>query len=130
MTTRRTLLQTGAVASLSFLDLPSLFAAEGVPQSVLELWADFDPRKDPLEVEVIREWKEDGAVFRHVRYFIGTFKGKPARMAAVYGFPEGAKEKLPAVMHIHGGGQRGSESEVTRRTRSRSSTAKPASDAI
>jgi hypothetical protein len=112
MTTRRTLLQTGAVASLSLLDLPSLLAAEGVPQSVVDLWADFDPRKDPLEVEVIREWKEDGAVFRHVRYFIGTFKGKPARMAAVYGFPEGAKEKLPAVMHIHGGGQRGSVSEV------------------
>ena len=112
MTTRRTLLQTGAVASLSLLDLPSLFAAEGVPQSVIDLWADFDPRKDPLEVEVIREWKEDGMVLRHVRYFIGSFKGRPARMAAVYGFPEGTKEKLPAVMHIHGGGQRGSVSEV------------------
>jgi hypothetical protein len=111
-TNRRTLLQAGAVASLSLFDLHSLFAAEGVPQSVAELWADFDPRRDPLEVEVIREWKEDGGVFRHVRYFIGTFKGMPARMAAVYGFPENAKDKLPAVMHIHGGGQRGSVSEV------------------
>lgn len=109
---RRTFIQSGAVASLSLLDLHSLFAAAGVPQSVIALWADFDPRKDPLEVEVIREWREDGGVFRHVRYFIGTFKGKPARMAAVYGFPEDAKEKLPAVMHIHGGGQRGSVSEV------------------
>ena len=52
MTTRRTLLQTGAVASLSLFDLQNFFAAEGVPQSVLELWADFDPRNDPLEVEV------------------------------------------------------------------------------
>jgi len=112
MTTRRTLLQSGALASLSLFDRHSLMAAESVPQSVLDLWADFDPRKDPLEVEVIREWKEDGGVFRHVRYFIGTFKGKPSRMAAVYGFPEEAKEKLPAVMHIHGGGQRGSVSEV------------------
>ncbi|MBI5683656.1 MAG: acetylxylan esterase [Verrucomicrobia bacterium] len=83
-----------------------------IPQSVAELWSDFDPRKDPLETEIIREWKEDGGVFRHVRYFIGTFKGKPARMAAIYGFPDGAKEKLPAVMHIHGGGQRASLSEV------------------
>jgi len=41
-----------------------------------------------------------------VRFLVGTFKGKPARMAAIYGFPDGAKEKLPAVMHIHGGGQR------------------------
>ncbi len=95
--------------SLSFFTLTN--AAEP-PQSVTELWADFDPHKDPLETEIIREWKEDGGVFRHVRYLIGNFKGKPARMAAIYGFPEGAKEKLPAVMHIHGGGQRAFLSEV------------------
>jgi cephalosporin-C deacetylase-like acetyl esterase len=112
ITKRRTILQSGAVASLSLFELHHLFAAESIPQSVLELWADFDPRRDPIETEVIREWKEDGMVLRHVRYFIGSFKGKPARMAAVYGFPEGTKEKLPAVMHIHGGGQRGSVSEV------------------
>ena len=39
-------------------------ASEPVPQSVEELWADFDPRQDPLETEVIREWREDGGVFR------------------------------------------------------------------
>lgn len=83
-----------------------------VPDSVEQLWADFDPRRDPLEVEVIREWREDGGVFRHVRYLIGTFKGKPARMAAIYGFPEKAEGTVPGVMHIHGGGQRGSLSEV------------------
>ena len=110
---RRTFFQTGtAVASVSFFDLQRLLAAEGVPQSVAELWSDFDPRKDPLEVEVIREWKEAGGVFRHVRFLIGTFKGQPARMAAIYGFPEEVKEKLPAVMHIHGGGQRAFLHEV------------------
>jgi dienelactone hydrolase len=83
-----------------------------VPQSVEELWADFDPRRDPLEVETIREWREDGGVFRHVRFLVGTFKDKPARMTAIYGFPEHAGGKVPAVMHIHGGGQRGSLSEV------------------
>ena len=86
-------------------------AAE-VPGSVQELWADFDPRKDALETEVIREWQEDGGVYRQVRYFIGSFKGKPARMAAIYGFPQGVKGKVPGVMHIHGGGQRASLSEV------------------
>ena len=89
-----------------------LTPAADVPGSVAELWADFDPRKDALETEVIREWREGGAVFRHLRYFIGSFKGRPARMAAIYGFPEGAREKLPGVMHIHGGGQRASLSEV------------------
>lgn len=92
----------------------SLMAAD-VPQTVEELWADFDPRKDALETEVIREFKEDGGVFRHVRFVVGTFKGQTARMTAIYGFPEGAKdknEKLPAVMHIHGGGQRAFLHEV------------------
>lgn len=87
-------------------------AAESPPQSVTELWADFDPRKDELKTEVIREWSEDGGVFRHVRYLIGRFKGRPAHMAAIYGFPQGATEKLPAVLHIHGGGQRAFLSEV------------------
>lgn len=89
--------------------------ADEPPQTVEQLWGDFDPRKDPLETEVIRELKEDGAVIRHVRFLVGTFKGKPARMTAIYGFPEAAKdknEKLPAVMHIHGGGQRAFLHEV------------------
>lgn len=94
---------------LAGLDSPS--TAE-VPMCVEELWADFDPRADPLEIELIREWRSDGMVFRHVRFLVGKFKGQPARMAAIYGFPEGAKEKLPAVMHIHGGGQRASLNEV------------------
>ena len=102
-----------SILLLSFILLPWLaLQAVGPPQTVTELWADFDPRKDALETEVIREWKEDGGVFRHVRYLIGNFKGKPARMAAIYGFPKGTNEKLPAVMHIHGGGQRAFLGEV------------------
>ena len=62
------------------------------------MWADFDPRREPLEVEIIREWQEDGGLFRLVRYRIGTFKGQPARMAAIYGFPADTTERLPAVM--------------------------------
>ena len=84
----------------------------GGPRSVEELWADFDPRRDALEVEVIREWREDGGVYRHVRFLVGVFKGVPARMTAIYGFPEERRERLPAVMHIHGGGQRAFLHEV------------------
>jgi dienelactone hydrolase len=91
--------------------LTALHAAE-VPQSVTELWADFDPRTDPLEVTVVRQWKEDGDVYRYVRYLIGSFRGRPARMAAFYGFPAAAQGKVPAVMHMHGGGQRASLEEV------------------
>ncbi|MEZ5304571.1 MAG: dienelactone hydrolase family protein [Verrucomicrobiales bacterium] len=116
MNDRRTFLRSGAAAAASFSlgDPGRVLAAvaEPAPRSVAELWADFDPRRDPVEAEVIREWREDGGVFRHVRYLIGTVQGKPARMVAIYGFPEGAPEKLPAVMHIHGGGQRAFLHEV------------------
>lgn len=96
-----------------FLATVLQLTAADVPQSVTELWADFDPRKEPLESEVIREWKTNGMVLRAVRFRVGTFKGQPARLAAFYGFPEGAKSKLPAVMHLHGGGQRANLDEVT-----------------
>lgn len=86
--------------------------ADDVPTSVTALWSDFDPRRDPLEVEVIREWREDGAVYRSVRFLVGHFKGKPARLAAFYGYPASAAAGLPGVMHIHGGGQRASLDEV------------------
>ena len=117
---RAFLLSSASSAAVPWLGATDAFADDevlqsvphSVPQSVKALWADFDPRNDPLETEILREWTEDGGVFRLVRYLIGHFKGKPARMAAIYGFPEGTKEKLPAVMHIHGGGQRAFLHEV------------------
>jgi pimeloyl-ACP methyl ester carboxylesterase len=74
------------------------------PQSFEALWASYDPCKEPLEVEVLREWEQDGVVLRVLRYHIGVFKGGKAVMAAVYGFPKGGA-KLPGLVQIHGGGQ-------------------------
>ncbi len=92
---------------------PALAAAEQpkAPATVTELWADFDPRKDALDAKTVREWEKDGTVFRYVTYHVGIFKGKPARMAAFFGFPKGAK-KVPGLLHMHGGGQRAFLKEV------------------
>lgn len=87
-------------------------ADQTVPQSVQELWANFDPRQDPLNTQTIREWTEDDGVFRHVRFLVGHFRGAPASMTAIYGFPRQRYGRLPAVLHIHGGGQRGFLHEV------------------
>jgi hypothetical protein len=87
--------------------LLALFAASAfgaVPQNLDELWAGFDPRKEPLAVEVLKEWEQDGAVCRVVRYQVGVFKGAPSKVAAFYVFPKG-KTKLPAILEMHGGGQ-------------------------
>ena len=83
----------------------SLPPLKKVPQNVTGLWAGYDPQKEPLRTEVVREWEEDGVVVRYLRYYIGSFKGKSAWMAAFYAFPKNAKN-IPGVLHMHGGGQR------------------------
>ena len=74
------------------------------PQSWNDAWLGFDPRNEPLEVQVLKEWEEDEIVLKVIRYRIGSFKGKRAMMAGVYGYPKGARN-LPGLLQIHGGGQ-------------------------
>jgi len=85
--------------------------ADDIPKTVKELFADFDPRNEPLDAKVVREWENDGIAYRYVTFHIGNFKGTPARMAAFYAFPKGAL-KLPGLLHLHGGGQRAFLHEV------------------
>lgn len=73
------------------------------PQTIDEVWGDYDPTVEPLETQVYKEWVEDGVVIRAVRYCIGTFKGKKSWMGGFYAFPEGGGN-LPALVQIHGGG--------------------------
>ncbi len=98
-----TLVLAGCASSFSQETLPPLKDGK-VPQTVEALWADFDPRAEPLEVEILKEWEEEGVVMRVLRYRIGIFKGQKAMMAAVYGYPKGGTN-LPGLVQIHGGGQ-------------------------
>lgn len=75
-----------------------------VPQNFEELWKDYDARKEPLDVEILHEWEEDGVVFKVLRYRVGVFKGKKAMVAAIYGYPKNASN-VPGLLQIHGGGQ-------------------------
>ncbi|MCA8989830.1 MAG: acetylxylan esterase, partial [Planctomycetaceae bacterium] len=100
------------IVCLAFVIAGSSFClAADVPQNVAELWADFDPRSAPLDTHLVREWTSDGITYRSITFHIGTFKGQPARMAAFYAFPQGA-QKLPGLLHLHGGGQRAFLREV------------------
>lgn len=94
-----------AVQSLHATDSLTPYTADNVPQNVIALWQDVDFRKDSLDVEVIKEWREEGIVCRYVIFKVGTFKDADARCAAFYTFPEGMK-KGPAFVWVHGGGQR------------------------
>ena len=87
-----------------FVDtLPELKTGEA-PQTWNDTWKGFDPRAEPLDVEVLKEWEEDNIVLKVLRYRIGVFKGRRAMMAGVYGYPKGG-EDLPGLLQIHGGGQ-------------------------
>ncbi len=101
-----------AAALLLSFHQANLHADEAQPPQTVQQIADgFDPRQAPLDAQVVREWTKEGIVYRYVTYHVGTFKGKPARMAGYFAFPEGAKQ-LPALLHLHGGGQRAFLHEV------------------
>jgi dienelactone hydrolase len=84
---------------------PPFKTATEVPQTVTDLWKDYDPSAEDLEVKVIKEWKNEGVVTRYITFKVGTFKGADSRIAAYYCFPENGK-KNPAFVWSHGGGQR------------------------
>ena len=75
-----------------------------IPTTLDELWGNYDPRPEPLNVEICREWEQDDVVSRIVRIDIGAFKGVVSKLALFYAFPKGGR-KLPGLMHMHGGGQ-------------------------
>ena len=69
-------------------DTFAAYAAKDVPRNVAELWRDYDARREPLKVRIVRQWKTDGIVTRYVTFHVGTFRGSEARIAAYYSFPE------------------------------------------
>jgi hypothetical protein len=59
-----------------------------VPQNPTDLWKDYDPRSEDLDVKVIKEWKAEGVVTRYITFKVGTFKGADSRIAAYYSIPK------------------------------------------
>ena len=70
-------LRLGRAALAACLGLavgPSAWAAQrAAPQNVQQLWAGFDPRKEPLEVRVVKRWTEGEGVYQVVVDPGGTF---------------------------------------------------------
>lgn len=98
-----TILALLAIGNLHAESLTPL-AGDNPPQTLQALWNGYDPSKEPLEIENLTEWTDEGITVRLVRYKIGVFKGTTSTMAAIYAFPKGGS-KLPALLHLHGGGQ-------------------------
>lgn len=90
-------------ALLSADSLPSLKNGE-IPRDLDELWEGFDPRREPLGVEILQQCEFEGVVLRLIRYDVGTFHGQVSKVAGLYAFPVGGRS-LPGLLHLHGGGQ-------------------------
>ncbi|TWU38894.1 Exo-poly-alpha-D-galacturonosidase precursor [Novipirellula aureliae] len=74
-----------------------------------EIWEGYDPRAEPLDEEVLKTWEQDGVRYKEV-YFNGEqFDGEYVRIYGMYAAPIGGKN-LPALVHLHGGGQTVNES--------------------
>ncbi|MEZ6126619.1 MAG: dienelactone hydrolase family protein [Planctomycetaceae bacterium] len=100
-----------AIAALSAMTLRAADTFEpyqrdaDVPRNVTDLWKNYDATKEPLDIEIVREWKTDGIITRYVTFRVGTFKGTEARIAAYYSFPDSGRRHA-AFVWSHGGGQR------------------------
>jgi len=73
-----------------------------------EVWKGFDPDDRVFDEEIVRRFREDGYSAREV-YFDAYVHGSKVRVYGLYAVPisatrEGAA-RLPALMHLHGGGQ-------------------------
>lgn len=99
---RRTLIALALLAPPAAAAPPARDAAD---TTIEQLWAGFDARAVPLEVEVVKAWDE-GDVHLETVYFTGeVFEGEPVRVFAHFGRPRKPAGKVPGVLHIHGGGQ-------------------------
>ena len=69
------------------------------------LWANYDPRIEPLEIETIRTWDEDGVRIEQLGFTGEIRRRQRVRVFAYRGVPIHDDGKFPGVLHIHGGGQ-------------------------
>jgi len=79
--------------------------------SPTELWADFDPTLDDLECEVLSRREEEDCVITELTYFSHECEGQPVWVYGILGVPK-SEERVPGVLHIHGGGQTANEVHV------------------
>jgi dienelactone hydrolase len=93
------LLNVASIAAENSIDLTARV------ESIDELWAGYDPRREPLDITIEKAWDEAGTRIERLRFTAETRDQRPVRVFAYRGTPIGVEGKFPGVIHIHGGGQ-------------------------
>lgn len=83
---------------------PRGLTSDQVPTNPEEVWSGYDPRTEPLEIQVTKQWTEAGARYTEFSFTGMTHEDSRVRVYAIASIPEG-KKPLPGILHIHGGGQ-------------------------
>ena len=95
-----------------------LVATNGESQMLTppEVWSTFDPNAGSLDEEVLSRWTTKTGRYKEA-FFSAYIEGHTVRVYAIYAAPlqagkpgeggqfHGPDAKVPAVMHLHGGGQ-------------------------
>jgi dienelactone hydrolase len=68
-----------------------------------EVWSGYKPDEGPFDEEILGRWSDQGADYKEV-YFSAYVDGRTVRVYGIYAVPRGTT-RVPAVMHLHGGGQ-------------------------
>jgi cephalosporin-C deacetylase-like acetyl esterase len=93
-------------------EVPRITDPKDVPQTLPEMWKDYDENYDknnPLEARIHKTWEtQDGIVVNWVQLTVGTFQGKKSIVCGYWAYPKGA-QNLPAIMNTNGGPQTGGE---------------------
>ena len=72
-----------------------------------QVWSTYDPDAGEFNEEILKRWADKGAQYKEVR-FSAYIHGQTVRVYGIYAAPaEAGKagQRVPAVMHLHGGGQ-------------------------
>jgi dienelactone hydrolase len=71
----------------------------------------YKPDIDKFDIEWIDSWQEEAVTIKSFRMTTNVIDSKPVRTYGIIGFPE-ESGKLPAILHVHGGGQTASPENV------------------
>ncbi len=86
------------------ISLALVRAEEPAPRNAQELWAGYNPRAEPLEIVVAKSWEEEVIKIEQLSFTGEIWQGVKVRVFAYRGAPAKG-EKLPGMLHLHGGGQ-------------------------
>ncbi len=89
---------------LAATPLNQIHGAESTHWSPAELWRGVDVEQLPLDIQVIKSWEEEGCAYEKLTYVSEIADGTKVRIFGIRGVPKGA-QRVPGILHIHGGGQ-------------------------